>query len=364
MPSPRKNHLSLDATPYYHCVGRCVRRAFLWGKDQLTGQDFSHRKLWVTERLSELSKVFAVNICAYAVMSNHYHLVLHIDAQRARSWSDAEVGQRWGLLYCLPVLAQRYLKGEFLDTAEIRVAQEILAQLRHRLSDLSWYMRSLNEPIARRANEEDACTGRFWEGRFKSQPILDEAGLLACCVYVDLNPLRANMAATPETSDFTAIQQRLREFAKQVAPTEQETPKVSLATLPTSDHVMTPKLCQASIPETAQSEFGLPTLHPFANHLNADPAHGLPYALVDYIELVDWTARIVRPDKNGSMPSNTPAILTRLGFSSAEFQKHMQAQAMHRGTVIGQVERLKAYAVSMNKRCVIGIRMPAMCQGI
>ncbi len=111
----------------------------------------------------------------------------------------------------------------------------------------------------------------------------------------------------------------------------------------------------------AQSEIGLPTLHPFANHLNADPAHGLPYALVDYIELVDWTARIVRPDKNGSMPSSTPAILTRLGFSAAEFQKHMQAQAMHRGTVIGQVERLKAYAVSMNKRCVIGIRMPAMC---
>jgi REP element-mobilizing transposase RayT len=163
--------------------------------------------------LAELSQAFAINICAYAVMSNHYHLVLHIDAARARAWSDAEVAARWESLFTLPLLVTEHLNGKLKTKADTRVALELLAELRRRLSDLSWYMRCLNETIARRANEEDHCTGRFWEGRFKSQPILDEAGLLACCVYVDLNPVRAGIAATPEESDFTAIQQRLQSSA-------------------------------------------------------------------------------------------------------------------------------------------------------
>ncbi len=84
--------------------------------------------------------------------------------------------------------------------------------------------------------------------------------------------------------------------------------------------------------------------------------------MLDYVELVDWTARIIRADKKGAIPSHTPPILQRLGFSAAEFHKHMQAQAMTRGgTAIGQVERLKAYAISLNKRCVRGVRMPVMC---
>lgn len=337
MPTARKNHVSLEATPYYHCIGRCVRRAFLWGKDAHTGQDFSHRKEWVTERLAELSRSFAINICAYAVMSNHYHLVLHVDVAKARDWSDVEVARRWELLFSVPFIVQKYLKGELSTKADIRVAVEVLTELRRRLSDLSWYMRSLNEPIARRANEEDRCTGRFWEGRFKSQPILDEAGLLACCAYVDLNPVRAGIAATPEDADFTAIQQRIQEFAVERAAAVSRT----VPDPPTKTHIT-------------------PPLHPFAHHLNADPAQGLPFRWQDYVELVDWTARIVRDDHKKAMSAHTPAILGRLGFSAEDFQQHMQAQAMTRGSVIGQVERLQAYARSLKKRCVMGVRMPGV----
>ncbi len=112
MPIARHRQVALSATPYYHCIGRCVRRAFLWGRDDYSGRDFSHRKLWVMERLTQLSHVFAVNLCAYAIMSNHYHLVVHVDAEKAQAWSDAEVAERWGRLFSLPAYVEQVLKGQ------------------------------------------------------------------------------------------------------------------------------------------------------------------------------------------------------------------------------------------------------------
>nr|WP_309227493.1 hypothetical protein [Zooshikella harenae] len=157
---------------------RCVRRAFLCGDDRVTGQNFDHRKAWMVERLTELVKVFAIDICAYAVMSDHYHLVVRIDEEKAKQWTDDEVIRRWRKLYKGPPMIQRYLAGAKLDSAELKVVNDIVQQWRERLADLSWFMRCLNEPIARWANDEDGCKGRFWEGRFKSQALLDEAASL------------------------------------------------------------------------------------------------------------------------------------------------------------------------------------------
>ena len=178
MPKPRSSLVSLDATPYYHCVSRCVRRAFLCGADHQTGQDYEHRRDWIESRLTQLATIFAVDVCAYAVMSNHVHIVLRIHADQALAWSDTEVVERWCQLYHGHPLAQRFLAGN-LDKAGLLKVQEIIATYRQRLADLSWFMRCLNEDIARKANAEDRCTGRFWEGRFKSQSLLDEKALLS-----------------------------------------------------------------------------------------------------------------------------------------------------------------------------------------
>ena len=188
----RKNLVSLQDTPYYHCIARCVRRAWLWGRDEYAGKDYSHRKQWVIDRIGQLSSIFAMDVCAYAVMSNHYHLVLYVDAARARSWTQHEVIERWTVLFRAPTLIQRWLSAEALE-AEQRAAEVIIERWRSRLQDVSWFMRCLNEYLARLANTEDQCTGRFWEGRFKSQALLDEAGLLTAMAYVDLNRVRAGI---------------------------------------------------------------------------------------------------------------------------------------------------------------------------
>jgi len=276
MPKPRKQLISLDTTPYYHCTARCVRRAFLCGTDSVTGNCFEHRREWIEERIQTLSQVFSIDVCAYAVMSNHYHVVLHIDAATAEQWSDKEVCERWHNLYKGTLLTQKYLRGDNLSLIENDAVSEKLTLWRTQLTDISWFMRALNEPIARQANAEDNCTGKFWEARFTSQALLDEKALAACMVYVDLNPIRAVMAKTPETSEHTSIKLRISSLQK-----NGKQPKA---------------------------------LMPFIGNPRKNMPVGLPFRLKDYVELVEWTGRIIREDKRGAIPSNLPSILNRINI--------------------------------------------------
>ena len=169
MTRARKHLVCLDETPYYHVTARCVRRAFLCGFDNATGKSYEHRRGWVEDRIRALTSLFSVEIAAYAVMSNHYHLVVRIDKSAPLSWSDEDVVERWTSLFKGPLLIQRYRAGEALGKAEQETVREIVAVYRSRLGCLSWFMRCLNEPIARKANDEDGCKGHFWEARFHSQ---------------------------------------------------------------------------------------------------------------------------------------------------------------------------------------------------
>lgn len=207
MTKPRDRQVSLEDTPFYHCYVRCVRQAYLCGEDRDSGKNYDHRKQWVVSRLRFLSYVYAIDICAYAVMSNHYHVVLHVDKARAEGWSAEEVAERWMQLFDGNMLVKRWLKEpESLDKASLDAVFEVIETWRERLTNISWFMRNMNEKIARLANAEDGVKGRFWDGRFKSQALLDEVALLSCMAYVDLNPVRAAMVDDLESSDFTSIQ--------------------------------------------------------------------------------------------------------------------------------------------------------------
>jgi hypothetical protein len=201
-----RSHLVEPGGGTYHVCSRCVRRSFLCGVDELTGRDFSHRRQWIQARILELSKLFSISIYAYAVMSNHYHIVLSIDPIEL---TDEEVADRW-LQLCPAATRGKEVHAQRADRRRAIIGNQArLAVLRARLQSLSWLMRFINEPLARLANKEDNCKGRFWEGRFKSQILLDDASILASMVYVDLNPVRANIADDLNDSDCTSIQHRL-----------------------------------------------------------------------------------------------------------------------------------------------------------
>jgi REP element-mobilizing transposase RayT len=276
MTLPRKSLVSLDDTPFYHCVSRCVRRAYLCGQDYYSQKSYEHRRDWLEVKLCSVAEIFAIKLCAYAVMSNHYHVVLHVRVDQANDWSEREVVERWHRLFNGTLFSQRFLSSEPLLEAEWRVLRSQIKIWRQRLTDISWFMRIVNESIARQANAEDDCTGRFWEGRFKSQALLDERALLSCMAYVDLNPVRAKMAKTPETSDHTAIKKRIKLIK------ENQTKHPSL-----------------------ESFVGI-----------QEQTIGIPFRLKDYLDLVDWTGRLIRPDKRGKIDQGEPEILQRLNLST------------------------------------------------
>jgi len=127
MTQSRDSLISIADTPYYHCISRCVRRAFLCGEDKYTGRSFEHRRQWMVDRIRCLTNIFAIDVCSYAVMSNHYHLVLHINEQEIAAYSDQDICDRWCRLYSCPVIISRWQLSQLTSDAEKNTALKIIA---------------------------------------------------------------------------------------------------------------------------------------------------------------------------------------------------------------------------------------------
>lgn len=346
MTTARNTQISIVDTPYYHCMARCVRRAFLCGEDSFSGQSYEHRKQWIVDRILQLSAIFAIDVSAYAVMSNHYHVVLYIDRDTARDWSLKEVAERWKQLFKMPVLVDRYLHNEPMSTAERDKVSEIIEQWRERLQDISWYMRCLNEHIARLANAEDQCKGRFWEGRFKSQALLDDTALLACMAYVDLNPVRAALSESLQDSDYTSIQERIRICANKLEKDRKPTSTQKAKAPTAATHPTTPD----EIKQPAQL---LPFIGP-ASQQN-DTKKGMLMKPQDYFELVDWTGRQIREDKRSAIPPHIQPVLQRLGVNPENWVDSVQHYGKRYHSVTGSVDRLQALSEKLSQAWVRGI---------
>ena len=325
MATPRRHTINLETTPYYHCTSRCVRRAFLCGKDDYTGQSYEHRRDWVESWLLKLTQAFCIDVVAYAVMPNHYHIILHTDMPKWKALSDEAIIDRYQMIHRRDPLMARYRKGDEVSESERREIKKTLRNWHDTLINISRFMGYMNERIARAANKEDECTGRFWEGRFHSQALLDEAALLQCMTYVDLNPIRAGIANTPEESDYTSVKHRIDQRRQNKA-----------------DQLM------AFL--TSESDSDQPNID--TEHTDQVSNNRIPITFPHYLDLLDWTGRILREDKAGAIDSSAPDILSRLGFTQGQWTDQINTPAHWRLKALGPPARVDEFAQSIGQKWV------------
>lgn len=323
MTMPRTQLVDSSVTSYYHCISRCVRRAFL------CGEGCEHRKQWIEDRLQELASVFAIEVCAYAVLDNHMHVVLRLNDVAAKAWSDEEVVRRWGKLF--PARGKDRKPLEVTDAwveAHLKDTKWV-AETRKRLNELGWFMKCLKEPLARMANKEDKCKGTFWEARFKSIAILDEEALLSTLAYVDLNPLAAGVAKSPERSPHTSIKARIKHARTR-------------GTLKDTVNQPAGRTRQDTLSE--DESFWLVQIQERreAGGLRAGMSTGMN--LAGYLRLLDWTARLGRPGKT-HLPRDVADILQRLG-SSPDLWHHRLTALQKTSRIFGVAFATKAESLN------------------
>jgi REP element-mobilizing transposase RayT len=343
MTMARAHLIDPSQTRWYHCVTRCVRRAFLLGDDEF------NRKEWIEDRLEELADCFAIAVGGFSVMDNHLHVLLRLDPDIAAGWSDKDVVERWGRL-CPPrdksrrplPISENWIQSRLKDT-------QWLATARERLQSVSWFMKYLKEPLARMANRQDGARGAFFESRFKSVAILDDEALLATCVYIDLNPVAAKIAATPEISDHTSIKQRLEH-----AEAEGKTAQLEAAT----EGSVAGSVAAADVEESLW-------LCPIEDRRGLDSAReGMMagFSLGSYVSLVDYTGRIFRQGK-AAISAELAGIFQRLGSDAQSWRLRMEK--LRNGRLLGRFfaasqAKLAEVAEKLNLRYVVNLaRCPA-----
>ena len=337
MPLPRASLVD-DHTPgCYHVVSRCVRRAFLCGdaarargERAAAGSETTDRKTWVRDLIHAAAQAYAVDVLAYAVMANHLHLVVRTDPHRVEAWTPGDIAARWAHAHprCAPDGSPRAWTPEEIDEKARDAVWVATARLR--LRSLSWFMKTIKERLARRANKADRCTGHFWEGRFKSIPLLDQAAVLAAMAYVDLNPVRAAITDRPEDSDYTSVQDRCR--ARQAARAATLVP--GLAPHGPEDGLWIAPILRA-------------TVDPYA-----DPATGI-ITLDQYLELVDATGRAVKNGKRGSIPAHLAPILERLNLDTDRWISLMHTGGLFHRASLGDLAARATEALRRKCRWLI-----------
>ncbi len=363
---PRSQYVKDGEEGVYHCFSRCVRRAFLYGFDPLTNRDFSHRKEWIVDRLRHLAAIFAIEVCAYAVLANHYHTILRLRPDIVAAWSDWEVATRWLMLFP----QHRTLDGTAAPPADqdIRALThqpERIALLRKRLCSLSWFMGRLNEFIARAANKEDKVKGRFWESRFKCQVLLDDAAIAACMVYVDLNVIRAGLAATPEESDFTSIQERIRSWQKdmqneastftQAQDIRSEIAGTDISISQNAGESLKPGAeCRSVLNHSLSVDaVSADWLCPISS--DSGKRGILQMTKAEYFDLVDRSGRMVRAGKRGAIDADLMPILLRIGANPDAWAETVSRFGSRFRLAAGLLSNLRNFANQLGRCWITGV---------
>ncbi len=270
------------------------------------------RKLWIERRLKELDAIFAVSVGGFSVMDNHLHLLLGLDSEVAQLWSAEEVVGRWFRLHPPRGTDRKPLPpAKHKELVATRLAdQEWVAKARDRLSSLSWLMKCLKEPLSRMVNKAEKRRGTFFEGRFKSIVVLDEEALLAVCAYIDLNPVAAGIAPTPEASEHTSVKARVEHVQQQGRQADLHATRQGSVHGSRDSRELEEALWLIPIEDRRQ--------------LDSQRAGMLAgFTLANYLLLVEHTGRMFREGKV-SISAEVTDILARVGSSAEGWQVCMQ----------------------------------------
>lgn len=384
MPRPMRNEqFTADEVCIVHAVQRCVRRACLAGVDKTSGKDYSFRRESIRRRMEALASVFAMDVLSYAIMSNHLHIILRNRPDVVAQWTDKEAALRW-----LRVFPGRRLDEQLAEPTENDVRAlsgdvERMKTVRSRLSDISWFMRALSEPIARLANRQDECTGCFWEGRFKAQRIVDETGLLACAMYVDLNPVRAAVAELPDHAKHTSAYDRIRgergeeipsaafdlvaisteEAGRKIRTTKVEDLKkerIEKRRNPTGKRVLRDGwLSPLTLGGRKLSQD--PELH--KSGLRASDKGFLNLSWSDYVELLRWTARQRIKEEVTKAPDRLVKVLSTIGMDASMWRELVWNYKKYfgRSSCAGSPDSVAEHAERTGKRFHPGQRRVRCC---
>ena len=334
----RSQLIDTTVARWYHCISRCVRRAFLLGEGP------HDRKGWIEYRLEELAQIFAIAVGGFSVMDNHLHVLLRLDQEVANGWSDEEVVRRWGRLFP-PRDKTRQALAVTDNWVQWRLKDsQWVATARQRLQSISWFMKSLKEPPSRLANRQDNVGGAFFEARFKSVAILDDEALLAIAAYIDLNPVAAGIAEVPETSAHTSIKVRSEHVDGQGKTAQLEA---------AADGSVAGSCASAGLEESLW-------LCPIEDRRRLDSCReGMleGFSLGSYFLLVDYTGRLYRKGK-AAISAELAGILDRLGSNAESWRARMDK--LRSGRLFGRFfaasrERLREVAARLDVRRVANL---------
>jgi len=348
MPACARKEIIRQGIPgIFHCANRCVRRAFLLGKDPLTGKDHNHRRAWVLERIKLLVASFVIDVGFKAVLSNHLHLVLRTFPRLAKRMGTQEIARRWLRVFTgKQVLDGNWTEPSQQDVEKLAKDKEKIQTIRGRLSNPSWFMAALAEHVARRANKEDQCRGRFWQGRFSCREITDESSLLICGMYVDLNQIRAGETLTPEQSQHCSVFYRLG--AENLLPASVRRASAK----PITDEWLAP----LTIPANQLGDVPSTTTH------RVSDKGLLSMTLKEYVKLLDWVGRVRTAEKKGAIPADLAPILERLGINSNASESFVETVENFPDVfrrVAGKVAKMKERAKELGRKCLHGVTAAA-----
>jgi hypothetical protein len=237
-------------------------------------------------------------------------LLLRLDPEVTKEWSDEDVVRRWGRLFPprdrlrqpLPV-TREWVEWRLQDPKWV-------ASIRARLQSLSWFMKCLKEPLSRMANRQDKVRGAFFEQRFKSVAVLDEQALLATCAYIDLNPAAAGVAEVPEAGPHTSVMARVEDVKAQGRTGELKAAERGSVAGSVASAGLEEKIWLCPIEDRRRLDSSREGM-----------LEGV--SLGSYLLVVDYTGRLFREGKT-AITAEALGILHRIGISLDEWRSRLE----------------------------------------